>query len=266
MLGVMMLLFFVVGVYYVMLKRGVRPPSPSGGRSTSGSRWVSLPAAPALASVLDGLLAALAVASIVSFLRIEPVATLVLGAGIGVLAGVFGPRYGSGSWLDLVYSMIGLWAVIPAVSAVLATDDCFGPLERGGRILALITLALCMGVGLIAGWYRRTSSLAKAGLGIFAMVEVLLVAVGPIGSALTGDDGQTLVLMMTLVALLGGLVGFWAELTLPVVAVVLAVVSFYEATLEVTPGCMSGSPMAAIMTMTGFGAGLAVCRRFLKVR
>lgn len=266
MVGLLVALLFMLGVYYVMLGRSFRVPVPSGTRAAPSRRWASTAGPRGVESALNGLLAAMAAATIATWAELGVPLTIVLGAAIGILAGWFGPVEGVDRILDLVYSGIGVVALVPALAAVTATGDCLGTLGRGGRIAALVVLVLCTGAGLVAGWYRRNGSLAKAGLGVFALVEVLLLALMPISGSLTGSEPLTLLTMMALLAALGGLVGFWADLAVPVLAAGLALVSFYDATVGLFPACGTGSSTDAVLAMAGFAVALTLARRILPRR
>ena len=234
--GLVAVLGVLMVAYYFILgrRRGIGNVLDDRGHPvTSGDFGGSV------AAFLEGLIAVFALAELAAAGG-NRAGSFGAGASVGALAaaGLVARRW----WLgrlgyELLYSVLGLAASVPAISRLFGATGCGTGVGQTVRVVAvLVMLALWAGmligalaVKAMAGW--RTTA---PGLALFGALDVVIFMSGPIGAGVAPDAAVWIVLGA---AVVGGLSGLATNLVMMVCGLFLGALQFVTVTTGFSAEC-----------------------------
>ncbi|MGX7724564.1 hypothetical protein [Rhodococcus sp. 5G237] len=262
-LGVVLVLVGMVFVYRLLLGRSLVPHVPSRVSTGAGGATFSFE------DIFAGVLAALAVATVFAVTG-QGFAGLIAGALVGVITALVSATHVESplrTGVEFCYTLVGVVATVPALQALVASEDCYGPVDRTLRIAALLLFGSLWLLSLVATVLSRRAPhtiFASMGLGVFGSIEVLAMLAGPIGVTTVQRDGILISLFIVASIALGALTGYRPRLVLAVTGGFLALASLVEVTVSPTPGCGSTTSWAAATTVGGFAVAYVLASRVVQ--
>jgi hypothetical protein len=254
-IGIVLVLFLVMTVYSLILGGRMRTsvesqPTRIGLKSVqSGTTFTAF---------TEGLVALFAVVHLVGG-GFDVLASLFLGAVVAGVAAMGLLFNGFGRLVvQVVFSFVGLAAVVPALTALFADDACGGAVDPTFRTGVIAALLIVWALSLTAGMFgARLSSLfvgrfvsrwnASAGLALFGAIDVIVLAASPVGLGLPTAALNTI---FWGVAVVGLLTGVFPELVLLTCGLALGVLSLASMFMPMPSGCENvGSIVPFAMTV-----------------
>ncbi|MCC8929036.1 MULTISPECIES: hypothetical protein [Nocardiaceae] len=153
---------------------------------------------------------------------------------------------------DLLYSVLGLVALIPALSSVTAPTICG---VESNIPLRISVIALFLALAVLCGGFsfylrpKRYSAVSSVGLSWFGASEIVLFLASPVG--LAGGPGPEIAGIVGAVAL-GVIIGFTPEHGLLTVGVGLACVFLWTSATGTTLDCQHVDSLGSVTVFTTY--------------
>lgn len=218
---------------------------------------------PSAVAVLEGLVGAVAAASLMAALPTGVAPAASVGAALGLVAAV---RSAAPTWSGLG-TVIGLfYGAIGVLAAIMAVTELFNPICSAAMPVPAFIIVLL--VVSIAGLYFLTSFLGirsltlrrlpAVGLGWFAAVETIALLASPLGVALFPGQIWFYSALIAFSALAGVGLGILPEAMFAVLGTVFLVATA-AAAVEGTSACLIADTSAMVVTLVAYLAVFTVC-------
>ncbi len=216
-------LFALLGPVFVLATLAGIFVMLTGWRPRGGGRGIRIMPSrlPGPTTLLAGVFVSLSIGSVLEGFQLPWEAAAGWGCGLGLLLGIL-YAVQSELVLGIVYCVIGVVALVPAVSDFVSAADCI-VVDPGWRVPALILVVLlAMGGGVLGFIVRRRFYLASA-LALTAGIEILLFASSPLGISLASLGAPAWIAAGVLAILVGFATTYSPEFVIGAGAVVLSV-------------------------------------------
>lgn len=245
-LGMLMVVYYFIlgrrnGMGHVLDDRGSRTNSADFGGS--------------VAAFLEGLIAALALSELAA-VGGDRGGSFTSGALIGAIAvaAVFVRQWWPGRLgVELLYSVLGLAASVPAITRLLGATGCGDGVDPSLRIVAVVLLSVIWVATLIAALTVKAMSgfrTTASGLALFGAIDVMLFMSGPIGEGLVGPAGAVVVLLA--VAVIGGMSALATNLVMMTCGLMLGAIQLLTLSSTYSADCSLLAPDVPMVLLAGY--------------
>lgn len=254
---VIVLAFSMIIAHFLLGRRAfARDDRPSGGGGLSGVN-------PDGVAFLGGFVAVAALVQLSAAGRIDIGSSLVIGTFFAAVAFVLSKLRrvpGVEPAGNLLYSLLGLIALLPALAGVTEPQICGVETNVPLRISAIALFVLVAVVSGVAGFFiggLRSSVVSSVGLGWFGAVDVVLFLTSPVG--VVGGPGP-MVLGLSAAVVLGAIIGVAPELGLMTVGVGLALIVMLTSAYGSTLDCQDADSVGSVSAFVAYGLVFCVLR------
>lgn len=255
--------FIMIAVHFVT---GRRAFANKGGGS-SDNKLLS-DTSPAGTAFLGGFVAVAALVQIGASGRVDFESAAAVGffvAVVALLLAQFGKITAVDAGVNLFYSLLGLIALIPAMSSLTESSICGVEVNVPLRVTAVVlflALAVLSGASGFLIAQRRISLVSSVGLGWFGAVDIVLFLTSPVG--VMGGPGPA-VLGIGAAVVLGAVIGVAPELGLLVAGVGLALIVLLTSATGATLDCQAVDSIGSVTAFVTY-AVLFCALRFLTIK
>ncbi|MFI5432840.1 MULTISPECIES: hypothetical protein [Rhodococcus] len=176
------------------------------------------------------------------------IAVALFSLATGLFRGIPGVSLGT----DLLYSVIGLIALVPALSELTAPNICGidsnVPVRIAGVALFVVIGSLSGTAAFFLGG-AKISEMTVVGLAWFGAIDIVLALTSPVGVA----SGPTpLILGLVAAVVLGGIIGAKPELGLLVVGTALGIIVLLTSASGITTSCDEVDSVGSVTMFVAF--------------
>lgn len=176
------------------------------------------------------------------------IAVALFSLAVGLFSGIPGVSLGA----DLLYSVIGLVALVPTLSELPASSICGidsnVPMRIAAVALFVVIGSLSGAVGFILGG-AKLSEMTVVGLAWFGAIDIVLHVTSPVGVV---SGPAPLILGVVAAVVLGGTIGAKPELGLLVVGTTLGLIVLLASASGITTSCDEVDSLGSVTTFVAF--------------